>query len=83
MIGDRVTITWDAGRVDVLEASDTQEARIRRAFTKPARVRRSVTLDDGTVEERLERVAPGSADHARAVIYSMRGSRVLLDNEGA
>lgn len=82
MIGERTTISWEKGRLDVLEASGVEETRIRRAFSKPARVRRSVEIDGGGIEERLEKVAPGSADHARAVIYAMKGSRILLDNEG-
>lgn len=82
MIGDRTTIAWERGTLDVIEATETQEARIRRAFSKPARARRSVVVDGGGIEERLEKVAPGSADHARAVIYAMKDSRILLDNEG-
>jgi hypothetical protein len=81
MVGDRATIVWEGGQLDVLEASEREEARIRRAFEKPVRHQVSVEIPGGGIEERMERIAPGSADHARAVIRSFRGARVLLDNE--
>lgn len=75
-------VSWAGGELVVTDASPEVERRIRRMFAKPMPVRQSVDLVEGGIGEDFVKEAPGSAAHARAVIYTLPGVQLVLDDEG-
>ena len=74
-----VTITVEKGvTLFLLGGSDREQARIRRAFSLPARTQRGVEIPGGGIEEQLVKVAPGEPGHAEAVLRKLRAT-ILLD----
>lgn len=73
-----VTVTWGDGQLDLLDAGDYDERRIRAAFDRPAEAIRSRELPDGTIERYFAKVDPGTDEHARAVLLKLR-ARIVLD----
>lgn len=76
---DRGVVTWADGRA-LVTASPAEARRVERLFTKPATVRESV-VEEGMIGEAFVRVKPGSARHARGVLYTLPGVRLVVDDE--
>lgn len=76
-----IMVIWERGKAEIVGATDAEEARIRKALGRPARVQVAVAVEEGGIEERLVRMAPGTAAHARAVFRGMTGARILHDSE--
>lgn len=78
------SISWEAGIATWApidgEPDPTEEARVAKLFSEPALGRESDDVD-GAIAEIPVIVPPGSADHARAVIFDLPHVVYLIDDE--
>lgn len=56
--------------------------RLAQLFAKPARVAVSSEPEPGAIADGSRMIPPGSADHARAVMQSLDGAVIELDEDG-
>lgn len=71
-------VLWAPDGVLVL-ADPREVVRVERLFGRPAIVRRSTTGDDGLIAEEFVTVPPGSAEHARGVLWTLPDVALIGD----
>lgn len=75
------TLVFESGRTTVVGTTHEIEARVQARFAKSALGRESTEIEFGGIGEDRPKLAPGSAAHARAVIFGLPEAHIVLDDE--
>lgn len=83
-------VMWEPGPIltylpieqDAGERAGAEQARLAALFAKPALVPESTSPAKGAIADGYREEAPGSADHARAVMRSLADAVIEIDEDG-